>query len=336
MSEGRQVIVSAAARLHLGFLDLNGGVGRRFGSIGLAIDGPRLRLSLQHAKATRAHGPDCERAQRHLLAMRHHFKTNASYALSIGEAIPAHAGLGSGTCLALSVATAFRRLEGIAPDLRTDAKILSRGERSGVGLAVFRKGGFVVDGGRDRATVTPPLVARLPFPRDWRILLIQDSSKQGIHGDEEHAAFTALARHSEASADQICRLVLMQLLPGLAEKRIDPFGQAVGAIQRCLGDYFAPRQGGQRFASPEVGAVLEALELMGAHGIGQSSWGPTGFAFTETHGEAKRLCSALRAHPAASGLDISIRRGLNGGAQIKSGQLGSVGRALAWRSEEKL
>ena len=52
MIEGRKVVISAAARLHLGFLDLHGGLGRRFGSIGIAIDGPVTRLSL--ARAARA------------------------------------------------------------------------------------------------------------------------------------------------------------------------------------------------------------------------------------------------------------------------------------------
>ena len=37
------VTVSVGARLHLGFLDLNGGLGRRFGSLGLAIDEPQTR-----------------------------------------------------------------------------------------------------------------------------------------------------------------------------------------------------------------------------------------------------------------------------------------------------
>jgi beta-ribofuranosylaminobenzene 5'-phosphate synthase len=319
MSAGGQVVVSAAARLHLGFLDLNGDLGRRFGSIGLSLDGPRLRLRLRRARVGSANGPDSTRAHKHLLALRRHFKRNGSYALSIDEAIPAHAGLGSGTCLALTVAAAFRRLEGLPIDFSGDAEILSRGERSGVGLAVFRKGGFVVDGGRDRATVTPPLLARLPFPRNWRILLIQDSAKCGIHGDAERAAFAALAPHDQASADKICRLVLMQLLPGLAEEKIDPFGQAVQAIQGCLGDYFAPAQGGGRFASRSVAAVLEALAEMGAHGIGQSSWGPTGFAFTESQAEAERLRKALQTHPAASRLDISIRKGMNDGARIEHG-----------------
>ena len=38
-----RTIVEAGARLHLGFLDLNGACGRRFGSIGVALERPRAR-----------------------------------------------------------------------------------------------------------------------------------------------------------------------------------------------------------------------------------------------------------------------------------------------------
>ena len=44
--------VTAPARLHLGFLDLNGGLGRRFGSIGLAVDQPATRLTVARAIRT--------------------------------------------------------------------------------------------------------------------------------------------------------------------------------------------------------------------------------------------------------------------------------------------
>ncbi len=40
------VEVASCARLHLGFLDLNFSLGRRFGSIGMLLDGPVTRLSL--------------------------------------------------------------------------------------------------------------------------------------------------------------------------------------------------------------------------------------------------------------------------------------------------
>jgi beta-ribofuranosylaminobenzene 5'-phosphate synthase len=317
MLEARSVVISAAARLHLGFLDLHGGLGRRFGSIGLSIDGPRTRLSLERTSAPRAQGPDSERANAHLAVLSSRFGAKHAYALTVHEAIPAHVGLGSGTTLALTVAAAFRRLEGLRIDMREDVRTLSRGERSGVGIAVFRKGGFVVDGGRSSVTAEPPIVARLPFPRNWRILLVQDASRRGIHGDEERAAFSALGPFDETEADRICRLVLMQLLPGLAERRILPFGEAVRAIQERLGDYFAPAQGGRRFASPEVARALDALRREGAHGVGQSSWGPTGFAFAESHAEAKRLRDALRHDGVGRSLDISIRQALNSGARIE-------------------
>jgi len=316
MSEARTVVASAAARLHLGFLDLNGGLGRRFGSIGLAMDGPRTRLSLRHSVAQRAQGPDKARAEEHLAALAARASLGNSYALTMHEAIPAHAGLGSGTALALAVAAAFRRLEGLRPDTR-DAAALARGERSGVGIAIFRKGGFVVDGGRGPATREPPILVRLPFPRSWRILLIQDPARRGVHGDEERQAFATLGRFGEAQADRICRLVLMQLLPGLAERRIDAFGTALRSIQECLGDYFAPAQGGARFTSPEVAAALHLLEREGAHGIGQSSWGPTGFAFAESETAARRLREALRSAGIGPKLDISIRRGVNTGAEVE-------------------
>jgi beta-ribofuranosylaminobenzene 5'-phosphate synthase len=320
MIEGRKVVISAAARLHLGFLDLHGGLGRRFGSIGIAVDGPVTRLSLVRAARAKTQGPDSERAGAHLSALARRYEVEHPHELKIYEAIPAHVGLGSGTTLALAVAAAFHQLEGLRGNWRRDIRALSRGERSGVGIGAFRKGGLVVDGGRGPGTVEPPIVTRLPFPANWRILLLQDASARGIHGDDERAAFQALALFEEAEADRICRLILMQLLPGLIEKRIVPFGEAVRSIQERLGDYFAPVQGGRRFASPEVGAALEALQREGAHGIGQSSWGPTGFAFAESLGEAERLKQALRRDGFTRNLDVSIRRGLNRGARIESGE----------------
>src|SRR5919109_956485 len=128
------VTVTAAGRLHLGFLDMNGGLGRRFGSIGLAIDRPAIRLTIRRAAALSAEGPGAERASRHLARLASHLGLIPAYRLTIHEAIPAHAGLGSGTQLALAVATALRRLEGLPPDNLSDAMLLCRGARSGIGL----------------------------------------------------------------------------------------------------------------------------------------------------------------------------------------------------------
>ncbi|MDD5304926.1 MAG: GHMP kinase, partial [Elusimicrobia bacterium] len=57
-----RVSVAAAARLHLGFLDMNGALGRKFGGLGLSIDAPATRLTLERAEATSVSGADAERA----------------------------------------------------------------------------------------------------------------------------------------------------------------------------------------------------------------------------------------------------------------------------------
>jgi predicted sugar kinase len=119
-----------------------------------------------------------------------------------------------------------------------------------------------------------------------------------------------------ANAARLCRLVLMQALPALAEHDLANFGAAIKELQIGLGDYFAPAQGGSRFMSPAVAAVLDTLDGAGAFGIGQSSWGPTGFAFAPTPDEAARLATVAAPQARSRGLDIRICQALNRGAQI--------------------
>ena len=59
-----RVEVVTPARLHLGFLDLQGGLGRRFGSLGLTIDTFATSLCAERAEAFAAQGPGAERALR--------------------------------------------------------------------------------------------------------------------------------------------------------------------------------------------------------------------------------------------------------------------------------
>ncbi len=56
------VRVTAAARLHLGFLDFNGDLGRRFGSIGLAIDAFETCVQLREASRFEAVGESANEA----------------------------------------------------------------------------------------------------------------------------------------------------------------------------------------------------------------------------------------------------------------------------------
>jgi beta-RFAP synthase len=311
------VTVAAAARLHLGFLDMNGGLGRRFGGLGLAIDRPATRLTIRRSAAPAVEGLEAERAGRHLALLARHLGLTHSYSLTVHEAIPAHAGLGSGTQLALGIAAALRHLEGIPADQSSDSLLLRRGTRSGIGLGLFQRGGVIVDGGRGAQTATPPVVARMDFPPQWRVIVVLDRRTEGIHGRDEQAAFARLADFEAASAGEICRLVLVKALPALAELEFGPFGDAIARLQEIAGDYFAPVQGGAPYASTAVARVMEELRRHGARGTGQSSWGPTGFAFAPSAKEARRLCDLTQEKAAAWGLDMAICKGVNHGALVE-------------------
>lgn len=312
-----RVAVWATARLHLGFLDLHGGLGRQFGSLGMALDGPETRVVLRRSTHAVVTGQEVSRAERVLHQFESALGLSSTHALDVMAAIPAHAGLGSGTQLALSIAAALRRLHGLPADPPTDAALLGRGLRSGIGIALFGLGGLVVDGGRGAATTVPPLLAHLPVPRAWRVLLLRDPGHQGLFGEQEKAAFQALPPTAENDAGRLCRLVLMQVLPALAECDLPRFGHGIAEIQRIVGRHFAPAQGGL-FASPLVGAALQWLGQEGVVGIGQTSWGPSGFAFTDSDASAEQLLRALAATRHGTGLLLSIHRPLNRGALIEA------------------
>ncbi len=330
----QSISVTLPARLHLGFLDLEGGLGRRFGSLGMALDGPATRLRLGAGPPARGlaaqglttngltvRGPDAARGRFYLVQTVEHFGLGGDLHLEIEEAIPAHAGLGSGTQLALGVGIAVCRYHGLDVGPKDVARLLDRGARSGIGLGAFERGGVLLDGGRGAGDEPPPIISRLPFPEAWRVLLVFDRRRAGVHGGAEAEAFRDLAPFPADSAAHLCRLTLMAALPALAEGDLDRFGGAITEMQQVIGDYFAPSQGG-RFASAAVAEVLDWLQAEEIRGVGQSSWGPTGFALIGSQGEAGRLLTAARElWPTETGLDFDLRRGRNEGVRVEVGEL---------------
>jgi len=111
--------------------------------------------------------------------------------------------------------------------------------------------------------------------------------------------------------------VLLRVMPALAEQDIASFGEGIGEIQRTVGDYFAAAQGG-RFSSPGVAEVLAWLEANGVAGVGQSSWGPTGFGIVGSEVRAHALLVEARnrfAHRRE--LEIVVARARNRGHELE-------------------
>lgn len=313
----RRVRVKTHGRLHMGFLDLHGGLGRQFGSIGVSVDG--LITDVEVALATEAgidvSGPDADRAGRYLEKLATRFGIPLSHRVCVHDAVTSHAGLGSGTQLALAVGAAFSRLHDLDLDAVTIAAELGRGKRSAIGVGAFTTGGFVVDGGKGESDRPPPVLFSMAFPEHWRLILLFDHRYQGLHGNDEKQAFRKLAPLPEARAAELCRLALMQMLPAVKEADCQRFGAAITHIQRVVGDHFSPLQGG-RFASPAVAGLLGEFARFGAAGYGQSSWGPTGFVIAQSQPEAEQLVAQVQQRWPDHGCEIGIYRAMNQPATV--------------------
>ncbi len=320
-----KIKISTPARLHLGFIDLHGGVGRKFGSVGIALDAPRLDLEIVPAGALDVDGADNARIIRLVEVFDKHYEVESRCNIRIKQTIPAHQGLGSGTQTALAIGQGLASLHGLTLTHNEIAYCLARGRRSGIGIYAFDRGGVLVDAGV-KDDKLPTLIFHHPFPSAWRILLITTKGQDGLHGAGERRAFERLPQFSKSCAAALSRTVLMKLMPAVVERDFASFAQAVYKLQSTMKDYFSSVQEQKilRFNSVKL---LEYLDKQGIKGIGQTSWGPTVFAITENQAQAEALKAGLedyvRSHDTetevpkdAEEIDFLIVKGNNQGAVV--------------------
>ncbi len=322
-----RVAVRAPARLHFGFIDLDGSLGRVFGSIGLAIDGPALSLEVTPANRLAVEGDETDRALALAQRFLRHYGLRRGVHISIKETIPAHVGLGSGTQLALGIATALARLCSIKASVRELAAVMGRGARSGVGIAAFERGGFILDGGRNvrgtrdpgDPTPLPHAIVRHAFPKNWTFVVAVPDVGRGLSGDAEDRVFRRLAARPATRPSQVSRIVLMQMLPALLERDPVAFGRSLTSIQRIVGGWFRPIQGGI-FASPSGARIASAMARAGALGVGQSSWGPAVYGMAQDQKQARKLEEAARTVIPEEGESAVFQtRANNRGAEVSDG-----------------
>lgn len=293
------VRIKTPSRLHFGLLGWGPGAPRQFGGVGLMIGAPGIELLAEPASRWSAEGPLAERvlqvAERVASRMARDGAAVPPSRFRVLSAPREHVGLGVGTQLSLAVARILCTLAGVAePSIARLAELSERGLRSGIGLHGFIHGGLIVDGGHRAPGSVPPLVAHLDFPDDWSILVALPRIAQGRHGPEELHAFAQLPSIPETVSERLCRLVLLGLLPAVAEHDLESFGASLSELQQQVGRCFAPAQGGT-FAHPESEAVVAFLEAEGLRGVGQSSWGPAIYGFTcATDRERAAMLQRLR------------------------------------------
>ena len=74
--------ITSPARLHLGFIDLNGSQGRKFGSVGLTIDTFFTKIKVTHIERTKGQiNSNCERSKQYAKQFCKVFSIESSFSI---------------------------------------------------------------------------------------------------------------------------------------------------------------------------------------------------------------------------------------------------------------
>ena len=315
------ITISTGARLHFGPLSYRPEVGRHFGGVGVMIDEPGFRLSLRRAECDAVVGEQTasERVRQFLDRYRESCLQELQpppCEIHVDQAMPSHHGLGSGTQMGLAVARGLATLSGEETVTIAElARRVGRGRRSAVGIHGFAEGGLIVDAGQRSDEQVGSLCCRLTIPDEWQVLLITPrEGAAGLSGVREERAFDDLGAMPQQLTDRLCRIVLTELLPAAGEHELEHFGEALDEYGRLVGEFFAPVQGGT-FGHPLTDALIAELRRLGVSGAGQTSWGPTVFAFVPDVESGQHICAALSETTA---VDVVRSRPRNVGARVES------------------
>lgn len=330
------LIIRTPSRLHVTLIDLNGKYGRIDGGVGITTRKPSLVLEAHDGcedVQIEFVNPDsdylssntrddyqskifsaCGKINEYLQVKDgHHFK--------LREIFPSHSGLGSGTQLSLAVAKLILKMNDQdlpAPEI---AEIVGRGGTSGIGVASFDQGGFIVDGGHRKSVkneflpssaskaAPPPIIARYDFPEDWKIILVIPQVKRKVFGDGEVNIFQKYCPIPLGEVQELIHILFMKMMPSVIEEDLDHFGESINMVQNI---------GFKRIElslqNPFIKDLMNNLRSSGAAGVGMSSFGPTVYAITDTN--SKNILKAARNMMRDKEGEIILTTSQNSGAHI--------------------
>lgn len=296
------VRITTPARLHFSLIDLNGALGRIDGGFGLAIEQPHFCITAERATGIHVAASVYRKRACQVLARLQETYPFPGIAIKFTAEIPMHSGFGSGTQLSLGIAQAVNCLYGLGLSVLDLAHAVGRGGTSGIGVAAFDTGGFIVDGGHrypeQKASFLPssavgdisppPILLRYPFPA-WPLLLVIPKCSR-IYGEAELELFRTLCPQPASVAPQLSHILLLQILPAILEQDMRRFGEALNQIQT-----FGWKRVEIDAQGIELQQTLNFLQHNGALGAGVSSWGPAICAVSQDIGELKRKTEAFLA-----------------------------------------
>ena len=313
-----RVRVRTPSRIHITLIDLNGSIGRVDGGVGLTLDSPGVEIVARESDGVAVKGKAENIERFESVARKFADRFGGGIEIEVISDYPAHVGLGSGTQVCLAVGSAYCTLHGIEMSVRKIAALTGRGGTSGIGIAAFERGGLIVDGGHstvEKAGFLPssfsrarpaPVISRLEFPEEWDIYLFIPEGK-GFHGMREKDLFEKNTPVPLDDVRELSHIILMKLLPSVAEQDLDGFAEAIYRIQHL---------GFKRAEVMQYGELITGLieELRNYGAAGMSSTGPTVYFVGERDG-----VRAGRDYFSEKGVEVGVvkTKARNRGADIE-------------------
>ncbi|MBA1342911.1 MAG: Beta-ribofuranosylaminobenzene 5'-phosphate synthase [ANME-2 cluster archaeon] len=313
--------ITTPSRLHITLIDLNASIGRVDGGIGLTIEEPGIRITAEAADGIIVTG-NLELADRMQSSASAILPEGCGVRIRIEQNSPSHVGLGTGTQAALAAGMAVNRLYDLGLSVRDVAIAVGRGGTSGIGVASFESGGFILDSGHkfsekgafkpSAASKSPPasILFQQPFP-DWEIVLAIPDVR-GAHDAREVDIFGKECPIPLSEVQELSHIILMETLSGVVEGDIEAFGDSINRIQ---GVGFKRRE--IALQTPEIVQIIELMQE-NTCGAGMSSFGPVVYGITDS-----RKAAADAVHEVQEFLDETIRgrcmvvRARNSGADVR-------------------
>ncbi|MGV3485582.1 MAG: beta-ribofuranosylaminobenzene 5'-phosphate synthase [Planctomycetaceae bacterium] len=290
------VLVATGSRLHFGLFDVR----VPFGGVGLMIDHPRTVVTVDAGDRFEVSPCPVERVREIAVRIAARLPEGLCRTglprcrVKIEAMADWHCGLGSGTQLALATAVAISEFFGLELSRQELVEeIASRGRRSAIGSIGFFEGGLIAEDGSHHAYEAPGATwSRTVLPETWRVVLASAGAQgDGVSGEAEGAAFAALPPASPEYRQDLVRLA-GEIVHAGRTADFEAFSVAVSTFNARSGQLFSAQQGGC-FNGPAVEALVERIKSLGIMGVGQSSWGPTVFAFCQSEPEALNLRRSL-------------------------------------------
>ena len=306
----------APAHLHAGNIDLNGGLGRLYGTVGFTIDYPRLVVDLEESTRVEANDP-----------YAYSFAETIASRLGVGgfrvvvkEGFPPLVGLGYTTTLGLSIGVGVSRLYGLEYSIEDIALAIKRGLLTALGLYACKYGGFIVEGGFRKELfekTVPPLIFRGAIPSNWVFVVAIPNTPRArvseIRAGEDRILRGVFMSSEEAS--YLSRVLVVKMLPCFVEGDLKCFGEALTEFNRRLGLVWQKYQGGL-YCDPIVEKGVEIM-LKKAYAACQSSWGPTFYAVLDDEVKAVELAREIKGFlDSVGGGEVFLTRGRNRGLEV--------------------